>query len=309
MIERNMNELSEFDETKSWLENELLKRITVSPELTRVIFVGLTNRTNTGALATTIGRSPTEPRITRHIQPFKAIARQIMESKGVTSSTPLTFLKSTIELTPGINLIKETIGPNIENPAEWINSMDLLLSNGISPNQLTFIPTFRDLFDTIASWRFMWNWSLENFPYDSFNKSLEEVDNKIRFSIKSGIKVIPYVHEFLRDHKATKVIQRMCQLAEIPFNTSMVKWEETASNGQEDPYFAGSLIKYDQPPDRWIRGALSTSHGGRGELVWKPLKTGLKLTKDDQKFVLPKIQSSILIHKKLTTFARDSLGL
>lgn len=302
------NNMINFEQTKIWLESELSKRITVSPDLTKVIFIGLTNRTNTGALATTIGRSPTDPPITRHIQPLKAIARQLMESRGVQASTPLTFFKSTIELSAGINLIKETIGPSLDNPAEWVDSMKILISKGVQVEQLIFIPTFRDPFDTIASWKFMWNWKLEEFPFESFNKSLTVVSEKIESSRKLGIKVIPYVHEMLRDHGAIKVIRRMCQLAEIPFSNNMVKWESAIKN-QDDPYFAGNIIKYDQPPDRWIRGALSSSHGGRGSLVWKPLKETVALTKQEQEFVLPRIRPAILAHKKSVKLAKSILGL
>lgn len=309
MKENDMSRLIEFDQTKTWLEKELSMRVNVSPDLSKVIFIGLTNRTNTGALATAIGKSPTTPPITRHIQPFKAIARQIMESKGVRASTPLTFFKSEIELVAGVNLIKETIGPGEDNPAEWIDSMNILLSSGVKPNQIVFIPTFRDLFDTIASWKFMWNWNLDNFPFSSLNKSLEIVSEKIELSKKLGIKIVPYVHEFIRDYKATNIIRNMSTLIGIPYDDRMVNWEVSKSKGEEDPYFAGSLIKYDQPPDRWIRGVLGSSHGGRGQLVWKPLKDGIKLTREEQEFVFPKIQPAIIIQRKCTELAKVIFNL
>lgn len=312
MKENNMkSETQRFEETKTWLENELSQKVTISDDLTKVIFIGLTNRTNTGGLATAIGRSPTDPPITRHIQPFKAIARQIMESKGVSASTPLTFFKDNIELLPGVNIIKETIGPSNDNPAEWIDSMKILLSKGVQPDQLVFIPTFRDLFDTIASWKFMWKWDLNNFPFECFNKSLEFVSEKIRFSKNTGITIVPYIHEFLRDFGSRKVIKKMCKLIDIPFDDSMIIWEDEGSNLNDkvDPYFSGNLVKYDQPPDRWVRGVLGTVHGGRGELVWKPLKEGIKLTDEEKAFVTPRILPAIEIHKKYVTEAKKILGL
>lgn len=308
----DMDKQDMFEVTKSWIESELLKRTSISPEMTGIIFVGLINRTNTGALSTALGRSPSKPPITRHIQPFKAIARQLMESKGIQASTPLTFLKDTINLQPEINLIKETIGPNLKNPAEWVDAINILLTKNINPKQITFIPTFRNPIDTVASWKFMWGWDWENFPFESFNKSHEFVNNKISFAWKTGIKVVPYIHEFLRDFDRFDLIERICKTINIPFSPNMVQWENNKSNNvdnKKDPYFDGNMIKYDQPPERWIRGVLNVKNGGRGGLLWKPIGFKLELTEDEISFVKSRIKPAIEIHNKYVNLAKKILNL
>ncbi len=260
----NFNRTESFEQTKSWLETELANRTTLSPNIDKLIFVGLTNRTNTGSLATGLGRSPINSPITRHIQPYKAIAIQIMESEGVYASTPRTFFRNHIDLDKGRHLIKETVGPGTDNPAEWVDAIGILLSKGIDPKKLTFVPTFRDPFDTVASWRRMWEWSWADFPFDSFNKSLRLVSEKITYTRNLGMKVVPYVHEFLRDFDRFTVVEKMCVLIDIPYSPRMVDWDNpnTAADDTIDWYFEGPLIKYDQPPDRWVQGALGVAHGG-----------------------------------------------
>ncbi len=282
-----------FEKTRSELENELKRRTKVSPLVEKVIFVGLTNRTNTGALATTLGRSPIERGITRHIQPFKAIARNIMTSQGVDTVTPLKFFKDEIELDAGVHLIKETIGPDRNNPAEWIDALKILENSGLSLSMLSFIPTFRDPLDTIASWRRMWKWSIEDFPFDVFNKSLRFVSDKIAILRSMGVPVVPYVHEFVRDFGAEVVVKRICSKLDIPFSQHMIEWD----NGV-DPYFSGNLIKYDQPPDQWIQGALSRDKGGRGGLVWKPVSDEWQLTKREKTFISAQIGPALEIHQE-----------
>lgn len=161
---------NEFENQKTWLSAEIGNRISVSPKLTKFGFIGLMNRTNTGAFTTAVGRAPTEEPIVRHIQPVKAIARGLMTNIGIKSSTPLQFLKDTIEIGKGIHIVKETIGPNAENPAEWMDALNMFLEKGVPPEKTFFFPTFRDLFDVAASWKRMWKWEWEDFPFDSLNK-------------------------------------------------------------------------------------------------------------------------------------------
>ena len=311
MLENQTNIKESFEKTRSWLEKELENRTTVSDNVEKVIFVGLTNRTNTGALSTALGRSPTDPPITRHMQPFKAIARQIMESWGVEASTPLTFFKDTIELGSGIHLIKETVGPNIKNPAEWIDAMKILHSKGLSADKLVFVPTFRDPFDTISSWKRMWGWDLNNFPFDSLNKSLQFVSGKIDFAKSQGIKVVPSVNEFIRDFGSEEIIKRMCHLIDIPFSSDMITWENSHQPAIDiiDPYKAGNLVKYDQPPNKWIEGALAIVHGGRGGLEWRPVDPEWQLSEEEKEIVSIHIKPAIEIHNHFENEARSILGL
>jgi hypothetical protein len=188
--------------------------------------------------------------------------------------------------------------------------MKILLSRGIPTNRITFIPTFRDPLDTLASWKFMWNWDWDNFPFKSFNKSFQTVAGKIESSINLGINVVPYVHEFIRDFDCFTVIKRMCKLAKIPFSPKMVQWEESYNtDGKSDPYFDGNIVKYDQPPDRWIRGVLSPEHGGRGGLIWKPISPKLELSNEEICFVTKQIQPALEIHEHYVSVAKKLLGL
>lgn len=290
------------------LTGELEKRTTVDKELTKLIFVGLTNRTNTGALATAIGRAPLNPPITRHIQPVKAIARQIMSERGVNPSTPLTFLRNKIELPSGINLIKETIGPNAQNAAEWLDGLTLFLNKGISPEKICFIPTFRDPLDTISSWKRMWKWEWKDFPFESFNHSFETTFQLMRRCDDLRIVTVPYIHESLFDFEPEKVIGKMFEIINLPFSKSVVDWNNPDSiGGDTDPYFDGNIIKYDLPPSDWVQGSLSTAHGGRGGLHWEPPLNAL--TKEELDLIIPKIKSSINIYFEVFRRSRKQLGL
>lgn len=298
----NIENLNLVETDLEFLNRELSSRISVSRELKKFILIGFINRTNTGALTTALGHVEG---VTRHIQPIKAIARGLMESRGQKSSTPLEFLKDTIEIGSGIQLVKETIGPNLANPAEWLDSLNLFLKSGVQPQQTCFIPTFRDPISTIASWRRMWGFNIVDFPFRSFNQSFSIVDNTIDRSKSLGITVVPYVHELTRDHNPEVVIKNMCSRLGIPFNPSVLNWESEAG----DPYFNGQLIKYDLPPDAWVQGALSLGKGGRGGLVWRPVPQSLQLTKEEVDFVLPQIQPATEIHDRHVALTKQLLKL
>ena len=286
-----------------WLSRELKNRVTVSPDLEKLIFVGVINRTNTGALTTAIGRAPTETPITRHIQPVKAIARGLVAKRsGIAASTPLEYLKDTVEIGPGTQLIKETIGPNFENPAEWMETMQLLIEAGVDPRKIVFIPTFREPLDTFLSWMKMWNWDVATFPYDSFVFSYQKSLEMIQFAEKMGMTVVPYIHEFLRDLGATKTLTAMMGKAGLPFSEDMVNWSD-----EEDAYWQGTIVKYDVPPNNWIQGALSVTKGGRGGLVWRAPSAETTLTASEQQLVMQKIQKADRIYKQMVALARKSL--
>lgn len=290
-------------EIPNWLNTELKQRITVSKKLEKLIFVGVINRTNTGALTTAIGRAPTRKPITRHIQPVKAIARRLVsEQTGIAPSTPLTFLKDRLEIGPGIQMVKETIGPNFENPAEWAQTMQLLLDAGVDPKKMVFIPTFRDPIDVFMSWKRMWNWDLNNFPYDSFNYSFKQSLEMIRFAKSKGITVVPYIHEFLRDYGSEKTLKKMSSKAGLPFNKSMVQWSD-----EDDVYWQGNIVKYDVPPNDWIQGSLSVKKGGRGGLIWRPVPQERKLSKKEERFVKKKIKAAEAAYREAISLAKKTL--
>lgn len=290
------------------LTEELKKRIHINPNITKLIFVGVTNRTNTGALATGIGRSPTIPPITRHIQPVKAIARQIIsDRKGINPSTPLKFLRHKIELVPGINLVKETVGPNAENPAEWLDGLSLFINKGVPTEKICFIPTFRDPLDAVSSWKRMWKWEWEDFPFESFNHSFETTMQLITRCAGLGIVTVPYVHEFLNDFGSETVIQKILETIGLPFSKRVINWNEQDAANAADPYFDGNIIKYDLPPDDWVRGSLSVAHGGRGGLHWEPPLNAL--TQEELDLVVPKIRRSIEIYIKVFEESRKQLGM
>ncbi len=285
-----------------FLNHELESRIQIDPNLENLILIGFTNRTNTGALTTALGHIPGA---TRHVQPIKAIARQLMESRGQASSTPLKFLKDTIEIGSGLQIVKETLGPNLNNPAEWLDSLQLLLNKGLDPKKTCLIPTFRDPVDTISSWMRMWGFALESFPFESFNQSFLRVDKSISLANKSGIKVIPYVHEFLRDFDPEDVIRRMLGIMNLTFNSQILNWESDTG----DPYFSNGIVKYDQPPDAWVRGSLNVKKGGRGGLVWKAVDTKWQLSADDRSFVTTRIRPATQIHQKRVSQAKRLLHI
>jgi hypothetical protein len=286
-----------------WLDHELRERIKVSNKLEKIIFVGVINRTNTGALATAIGRAPTEIPVTRHIQPIKAIARKLVSEKSdIAPSTPLTFLKDRLEIGPGIQVVKETIGPNFENPAEWMETMLLLLEAGVDPKKMVFIPTFRDPMEVFLSWKRMWKWNLNNFPYDSFNFSFKKTLEMIGFAQSNGITVVPYIHEFLREEGSEKTLQKIVSKAGLPFDRSMVEWSD-----EDDAYWQGNIVKYDIPPDDWIQGSLSVKKGGRGGLIWRPVPQESELSEMDQKIVLSKIREASVVYNQVVSLAKKLL--
>lgn len=290
-----------LDATPSWLENEVKKRIEIiKPD--KVIFVGVTNRTNTGALSTALGRSTVKNGITRHIQPLKAIARRLVQEQlGVIPSTPLQYLKSDLIIDKGTHLVKETIGPNRANPAEWLNAFELLLEAGLAPEKVALVPTFREPLDTALSWRRMWGWSLDEFPFDAFNESFAFTMNLWITASQLGAVVAPYVHELLREVGTNQVVAKMCHKIGIPFSQQMVTWED------EDAYWTGKIVKYDLPPDEWIRGALGRPSGGRGELVWRPVEA--VATPEEARFIMERTKPAHLIWQEAATKAREVLGL
>lgn len=289
------------------LTEEIKKRIRVDSNITKLVFIGVTNRTNTGALATGIGRAPTIPPITRHIQPVKAIARQIMSERGINPSTPLKFLRDKIKLAPGINLVKETIGPNAGNAAEWLDGLNLFINKGVPTEKICFIPTFRDPLDTISSWKRMWKWEWKDFPFESFNHSFETTTQLIKRCGDLGIITVPYIHEFLNDFSPEIVMKRILGIIGLPFSKQVVNWNEQNSVNDADPYFDGNIIKYDLPPNDWIQGSLSVTHGGRGGLHWEPPLNAL--TQEELDLIIPKIRRSIEIYMKIFEESRKQLGL
>ena len=288
----------------NWLHSILRDRITVSPELEKLGFIGGINRTNTGALTTAIGRAPTEQPITRHIQPIKAIARRlVLEQLELAPSTPLTFLKNELELGSGVQLVKETIGPDVNNPGEWMESMQLLLEAGVPPEKMFFIPTFRDPLDVVASWKRMWGWEISSFPFESFNFSFQKVEQMVQEAKERNILVTPYIHEFLRDFGSAKTLARILNIVGLPFNENIINWGD-----DDDPYWQGNIVKYDVPPNAWIQGSLSPKHGGRGGLEWKPIKSEHKLTLAEEIIVKQKIKTALDVYKRMEILAGQILA-
>ncbi len=301
-MNRSFDNIRGGESDSEFLVRELKGRITIDTNLEKLVLIGFTNRTNTGALTTALGHIAGA---TRHVQPIKAIARQIMESHGQASSTPLQFLKNTIEIGPGLQIVKETIGPNLNNPAEWMDSLQLLLDKGLDPKKTCLIPTFRDPFDVISSWKRMWNFTDQDFPFESFNKSFLTVDKTISLASSMGIKVVPYVHEFLRDFNPENVMRSMLNTLDLPFSPQIINWK--ADSG--DPYFSSGIVKYDLPPDAWVQGSLNIKKGGRGGLIWKAMDSKWQMSNDEISFFASQIMPAIEIHKKHTQQAKLLLKL
>ncbi|OGK66990.1 hypothetical protein A2313_01515 [Candidatus Roizmanbacteria bacterium RIFOXYB2_FULL_41_10] len=292
-----------FEKLHQSLSETILKRITVSTHLDKLGFIGMINRTNTGALTTTIGKAPTEKPVVRHIQPIKAIARKLaQEREGIKPSTQLEFLRETVHIGEGVQLIKETIGPDLKNPAEWMDGLSLLLEAGVPVEKIFFIPTVRDPIDTLSSWMRMWKWDLENFPFKAFNLSFNKTLEAVQKAESLGILVVPYVHEFLRDFGSKKILARLMLACDLPFTLSMVEWDKN-----EDAYWQGQIVKYDVPPTEFIHGVLSKKHGGRGGLIWLPPE--IILSNEQEIFVREKIKPAFEIYDFLTKFSKKQLRI
>lgn len=273
--------------------------IEIGDDFEQLIVVGFTNRTGTGSLATSLGRADG---VTRHIQPFKALARKEEQLLGHDPSTPLQFegsgICTSVRLDGNpIQLIKETIGPDVDKPSEWLDTFQILENVGIKPEQLSFIPTFRNPIDAALSWLNMWEFNLQEFPFDSFNFSHQFVLGKMNELAQKGVKIAPYIHEDVKDFGADKVISCISNKVGLTFNTDMTRW------GDRDAYWEGDIRKYDIPPDEWINGSNGTSSGGRGALVWRPVKTNL--SQDEINFIISQINPSIEIFNHV----REEFGL
>lgn len=293
-----------FEQLRQDLFKSILKNTTISPNLDKLGFIGMINRTNTGALTTAIGRAPTERPVTRHIQPIKAIARRLVQEQvGIAPSTKLTYLKDSLHIRKGIQLVKETIGPNPNNPAEWMEGLPLLLEAGVPVEKIFFIPTVRDPLDTMLSWMRMWNWDIDNFPFTAFNASFDKTLQTIQASESLGMLVVPYVHEFLRDFGAKQTLERIMAQCGLLFNISIIKWDS-----EEDAYWQGQIVKYDLPPDEFIEGSLSKKHGGRGGLIWQEIKPRFILSEEQKDFVLKRIRTAIEVYNFIINFSRQQLG-
>lgn len=300
--QRNRESKIPFEKLHQALFENIKNRTTVSPNLEKLGFIGMVNRTNTGALTTTIGRAPTEKPVVRHIQPIKAIARKLaQEQEGIKPSTQLEFLREHIHIGQGVQLVKETIGPNLENPAEWMDGLFLLLEAGVPVEKFFFIPTVRDPIDTLSSWMRMWDWNLESFPFEAFNLSFNKTLETIQKAESLEILVVPYVHEFLRDFGSKETLARMMSICGLPFESSMVNWDKN-----EDTYWQGKIVKYDVPPNEFINGVLSKKHGGRGGLIWLP--SAPMLSQEQEVFVREKIKPAFEIYDFLIKSSKKQLG-
>lgn len=293
-----------WEEKQSELIEAVADKITISPDMERFIFIGVANRTATGSLTTAMGRIPVEPAATRHIQPVKAIARRIMSEEGVGPSTPLTFLKDEIEIGSGVQIVKETVGPDVMNPGEWLPAFEMFLERGVDPNKAAFVPTIRSPLDTMTSWMKMWGWGLDNFPFGTFNASFRITAELMDLAQSNGVQVVPYVHELTRDYGADANLSRMCETLGLPYSDNVVNWQ----NGS-DPYWQGNIVKYDVPPNAWIQGSLSVTHGGRGGLIWQPIDAEYELSGPEIDYVLPRIGEAIQIYTEVRERTENLLGL
>jgi hypothetical protein len=290
------------DHLENLMNQEILSRIQLPSENhPRLIIVCGPCRTGTGALATVLGRAEEVTGV--HIQPLKAFGRKFIQSHGKKSSTPLEFLKDALEIKSGdhVEIIKETLGPNPSSPAEFINPLALLLKKGFPKQNIALIPTNRHPLDTVTSWKIMWQYpDLDSFPFSGFNQSFQQTLAITQEALKLGIKVIPFSLELLRDFTSLTTTQAIFQQADLTFSPSVIKW------GDEDAYWTKS-IKYDLPPKRWIKGVLGKSSGGRGEFIWRPIKS--IFSEQEVIKINQAIQPSIQISQFLINFALENLNL
>lgn len=257
----------------------------------KLLTIGGPCRTATGALATVLGRALEVKFV--HIQALKAFGRNFFAQKsGHQSITPLEFLKSELSLTPGnhVEIDKNTFGPDPESPAEFIDQIEIFIDHGMRPENMIFIPTSRDPFETVISWAIMWGWKdLQTFPFTGFNRSFEFTLEMTRKAQKLGIKVVPAVFDLARDNE-TGFIKNIFEETGLTFTDSVLTW------GDEDAYFT-KTVKYDKPPKKWIKGALGKASGGRGAFKWEPIKQ--IFTPEEIVFLAERIQPAMKAHQEL----------
>lgn len=270
-----------------------------------LLFVKGPCRTGTGAVATTIGRADDVAAV--HIQPIKAIGRKfLIDREGIMPMTELSFegVHSDLTLNPGrhTEVIKETFGPDINNPAEFLDPVSFFLEKDLPAKNMTIVPMSRDPLEIVISWKIMWKIDdLQNFPFDGFNESFRLNLTSVREAQQNNIKVVPYIHELLRDLGAEHLMGKMFKLFGFDnFGKQIIEW------GDEDAYWTKN-VKYDIPPKRWIAGALGKKSGGRGGLFWEPIQQ--VLSPEEIEFVKQKIAPSIEIHEEIGAIARDILQI
>lgn len=134
---------------------------------------------------------------------------------------------------------------------------------------------------------------------------MEVTINTMVTARKSGITIVPYVHDFLRDFNPSTVISKMFDLVGLPFSDSVIKWE----SDEGDPYFEGKIIKYDIPPDDWVRGALSTTKGGRGGLMWKSVNQEYLLSSEIKDLLVAKCPDTFEAYKEIAAHTKELLKL
>ena len=273
----------------------------------RILLINGPSRTNTTGLSISIQKGfSQDQRVVRHIQPIKAYGRKM---SGIKPSTPTTFFhkENTISLNSSTNIIKESIGPNLANPGEWLDSLDILIRSGIPESNITFIPTLRDPIHTAISWQNMWEWPWAEFPFSALNQSFLYTQKAIEFAKSKNILVAPYIHEFIRDYSTNLVMLELCKKAELPYSPNMLKW---GNSTLEDPYFSEPVVIYDLPPEKWISGSLSTKRGGLGGLIWKERQGNAgKLTNAQNEILLEKLQPSIDAYLKIRNDALSEYHL
>jgi hypothetical protein len=284
------------------LREEVLGRVLLPEDNfpTLVLILGPC-RTATGALATTIGRA--EPVKQVHIQALKAFGREFVQAATKSElSTPLEFLKRQLVVSAGshFEIEKETFGPDPTNPAEFIDSVQIFLQKGYPPEKIIVVPTFREPLETASSWKKMWKWDINSFPFVGFKRSFAFTNDITERARALNIRVVPYVHELSRDFGEMQVIGRMFKQMGLPFEPGIVRW------GDEDAYWT-KAVKYDMPPERWIKGSLGRASGGRGGFIWKGLESHFTPAEEDT--VLFQTKDSRQIYEAALKLARETLDL
>ncbi|KKR30673.1 hypothetical protein A2715_01480 [Candidatus Woesebacteria bacterium RIFCSPHIGHO2_01_FULL_39_32] len=261
-------------------------------DLPRVIVVAGPCRTATGALATALKRL--DKVRASHIQPHKT-ARRNAYSLALTGQE-INYAKIVLEIPAGdhVEVVKETVGP--KSQAEFFNPLTPLLEKGYPPEKIVFIPTFREPDDTYDSTVAMWDPSY--ITPEGFNAGYRVTASVITYALETGIKVVPYVHELLRDYEPERVVQNIISAAGLTYDPKALNWN---GDGYE------STTTYEIPPERFISGSISQGRGGRGGLVWKPHQR--VMTNDQIAEIQPHIGESYDIYQRIYSVAEALLAL
>lgn len=193
-------------------------------------------RVGTTALANVFAKAG----IIAYMQPIKSALRA--------KETGKTIKPFKIDSATDFILVKETLGAH--TPTEFFNPINILLKLGYPKKKLILIPMLRTPNKVLPSWREMWT----EFELDNFLKSYLLTSEIKKTAQNNKIKVLPYLHEIIKDNKASEVIKKLFNKLGLE-NYQVEKninWENDPRFGEEKAE-KSKLNFFDVPPEKFIK--------------------------------------------------------